>query len=133
MEIGVVKPYAAQSSQGSQLPFLKGIEDIRAPMPRPARELEIWSVLLDAMPLTFKRLVKYKYGIERGKLAASYTEIETDNDRMDYDAELENEESGDLLLEGEHSACLIGISLGDEGFIELLFIALSWPSRNPNP
>ena len=38
MEMGVVRPYAAQRSQGSADLGAKGIADMRAPMPRPSKD-----------------------------------------------------------------------------------------------
>jgi hypothetical protein len=48
---------------------------------------------------TFEGLVENEDGIERGEFSASDSEIQPYDHGVEYDAEFEEEESGDLLAE----------------------------------
>jgi hypothetical protein len=81
MAIGVVSPYAAQRNQGSHENEVGiGIAERRAPM-------------------ALERLVEDNDRVERRELVAGRAKRKADNDRVEDDAELEDEKRGYLLPE----------------------------------
>ena len=79
MEIGVVNPYAAQSTQGDQLLLPgNGMADILPPIQDP------------------EGLVEDNDHIQNGEFVGDHAEGESNDDRVEENAKLKDQASGDL-------------------------------------